>query len=278
MGKTNFVNGNPAQGIMGTIVDAEWLNKVFNHRHTGLDEDGHAPLDFYTDIGAANAYVIPLNNSLPQRIVGMPIYFVAANTNTGPSTLNDGFGTVSIRKNFDQPLSAGDIKAGQIIIVAWDGVNYQLITAASALPSGTSGQTLHYDGTKWVANSVLFNDGTNIGIGTTEPTAKLEVAGDIKLSGTLDGGSSNSIIQTLSNDVIYVNTCKRKLIVVAFGYAVAGAVDIEGYIGPTSPPNMLVTSDTGSSERKNVTFVVPVGWYYKVHLNSGVLVANAWEM
>jgi hypothetical protein len=41
--KTNFVNGDPSQGILGTIVDAAWLNKVFNHRHTGLDEDGSAP-------------------------------------------------------------------------------------------------------------------------------------------------------------------------------------------------------------------------------------------
>ncbi len=32
---------------------------------------------------------------------------------------------------------------------------------------GTSGQTLRHDGTGWVANSNLFNTGTNVGIGTT---------------------------------------------------------------------------------------------------------------
>ncbi|NLG06644.1 MAG: site-specific integrase, partial [Candidatus Pacebacteria bacterium] len=45
------------------------------------------------------------------------------------------------------------------------------------LPTGISGQTLRHDGTTWVANSLLYNDGTNIGIGTTSPTHKLQVQG-----------------------------------------------------------------------------------------------------
>ncbi|MDD3875040.1 MAG: tail fiber domain-containing protein [Bacteroidales bacterium] len=44
---------------------------------------------------------------------------------------------------------------------------------------GTSGQTLRHDGTNWVGNSILFNNNTNIGIGTTTPTEKLSVYGDI---------------------------------------------------------------------------------------------------
>jgi len=57
--------------------------------------------------------------------------------------------------------------------------------ATGPLVAGTAGQTLRYDGTNWVANSLLFNDGTNIGIGTTlAPSQKLEVLGTIKVSGT----------------------------------------------------------------------------------------------
>ena len=43
----------------------------------------------------------------------------------------------------------------------WNGIN---LTGGGALPSGTSGQTLRHDGASWVANSILTNDGTNIGI------------------------------------------------------------------------------------------------------------------
>lgn len=47
-------------------------------------------------------------------------------------------------------------------------------------PSGISGQTLRSNGTNWVANNVLYNNGTNVGIGTTNPTKSLHVAGQAK--------------------------------------------------------------------------------------------------
>jgi len=50
-------------------------------------------------------------------------------------------------------------------------------TVGGTLPSGSSGQTLRHNGTEWVANSIIYNDGTNVGIGTTAPGAKLDVQG-----------------------------------------------------------------------------------------------------
>jgi hypothetical protein len=48
----------------------------------------------------------------------------------------------------------------------------------TSLPAGISGQTLRHDGANWVANSIIFNNGTNVGIGTTDPgTYKLRVIG-----------------------------------------------------------------------------------------------------
>lgn len=47
------------------------------------------------------------------------------------------------------------------------------------LVSGTVNQTLRYDGSTWVANSTIWNDGTNVGIGTTNPQATLDVAGPV---------------------------------------------------------------------------------------------------
>ncbi len=47
--------------------------------------------------------------------------------------------------------------------------------ATGPLVSGSTGQTLRYNGTSWVANSGLYNDGNKIGIGTINPSAKLSV-------------------------------------------------------------------------------------------------------
>jgi hypothetical protein len=42
--------------------------------------------------------------------------------------------------------------------------------------TGTSGQTLRHNGTTWVAASNIYNNGTEVGIGTTNPDdAKLEI-------------------------------------------------------------------------------------------------------
>lgn len=45
------------------------------------------------------------------------------------------------------------------------------------LPTGTVGQTLLSNGTNWVANDRLYNNGTFIGIGTTSPSYLLDIQG-----------------------------------------------------------------------------------------------------
>jgi len=58
--------------------------------------------------------------------------------------------------------------------------------ATGPLVAGTSGQTLRHDGSNWVANSTLYNNGTRIGIGTTTPNQQLEITGAIQLPNTTD--------------------------------------------------------------------------------------------
>lgn len=65
-------------------------------------------------------------------------------------------------------------------------------TAADAgitgsLPAGMLGQTLRHDGFSWIANSVIFNNGTDVGIGTNAPAAKLDINGQIMIRGGLPG-------------------------------------------------------------------------------------------
>ncbi|MFN5181440.1 MAG: hypothetical protein ACK5D5_00280 [Bacteroidota bacterium] len=65
----------------------------------------------------------------------------------------------------------------------------------SFLPSGTNGQTLRHNGSGWVANSFLFNDGSNIGIGTISPTYPLHIesSSDAILNINSKSASQNTI-------------------------------------------------------------------------------------
>jgi hypothetical protein len=62
-----------------------------------------------------------------------------------------------------------------------DGSTWQSFTAGGPggeLPFGSLGQTLRHNGSNWVATDFLYNDGDRIGIGTTSPSAELEIIGD----------------------------------------------------------------------------------------------------
>jgi len=129
MAKTVFENGNPSQATQGTVVTAEFLNATNNHRHTGQDIDGAGALDYAADSGSANAYIIALSPVLTAQITGMPVCFKAAYTNTGISTLKiNDLTALTIKKNGSSDLAAGDILAGQLVCVAYDGTYFQLIS------------------------------------------------------------------------------------------------------------------------------------------------------
>jgi hypothetical protein len=64
--------------------------------------------------------------------------------------------------------------------------------ATGPLVAGTTGQTLRHDGTSWTANSLLYNNGTRIGIGTITPVYRLQVEDTataiyVKTASTLSG-------------------------------------------------------------------------------------------
>lgn len=95
------------------------------------------------------------------------------------------------------------------------------VGGSGGVASGTSGQTLRHDGTSWIASSILYNNGTNVGIGVTSPSQKLHVSGKVY---------SDSVFVSrfgLSSSELY-NTAQTKQIYGLFGSITSGVDDTFG--------------------------------------------------
>ena len=114
------------------------------YRHTGVG-NGAARTDYAavgqvqdgslvtaTDTGTADTYAIALTPVITAYATGQRFVFKAVNASTGSSTLNvNGLGAKTIKKLHDQNIAAGDIEAGQIVEVLYDGTNLQMQTPAA---------------------------------------------------------------------------------------------------------------------------------------------------
>jgi hypothetical protein len=93
-------------------------------------------MTYAADAGANDTYVITLTPAPTAYTTGMEIKFKANTINTGACTLNvNSLGAKDIRKNGTTVLTDGDIAAGQIVTVVYDGTQFQLQTPSSAIPT-----------------------------------------------------------------------------------------------------------------------------------------------
>jgi hypothetical protein len=67
--------------------------------------------------------------------------------------------------------------------------NWPTATGGGLTGNGTINKIAKWTGSTSLGDSIIFDDGVNIGIGTTTPSYKLDIEGDVRWSGTLQGGS-----------------------------------------------------------------------------------------
>lgn len=71
-------------------------------------------------------------------------------------------------------------------------------SSGDGLPSGSVGSTLRHNGSNWTSSSNLYNDGFNIGIGTSSPSSLLELEGNNSgATGIIVGNSDSDGNQSL---------------------------------------------------------------------------------
>lgn len=91
--------------------------------------------NFAADSVGTDAYAITLVPAIAAYATGQVFHFTAGTANTGAATLNvNARGAKTIKKLRDQDLATGDIEAGQIVTVAYDGTNFQMQSQVALAP------------------------------------------------------------------------------------------------------------------------------------------------
>jgi hypothetical protein len=154
------------------------------------------------DISAAGTIIFRETHSTTTNTLGL------FNINIGLGTpvtstlaaVNWGGATKFLQVELDPAGGASYLNMGTTQL---NSVPYALFAAKSAnLPTGTaSGNTMHWNGSAWVADNGIFNNGTNVGIGTgtgvVSANTSLEVVGSGTSSATNNLVLKNSIGDTL---------------------------------------------------------------------------------
>lgn len=123
--------GTPIKVII-TDANNNQIGPTFDQIY-GVGDPGSLQSIYYggNDSGAANAYVLTFAANFNSYTNGIVVYWVPANTNSGASTINiNGIGAVNIVNADGSSLTANQIIANQLTIIASQGGNFVLQSAS----------------------------------------------------------------------------------------------------------------------------------------------------
>ena len=114
---------------------------------------------------------------------------------------NDSVFTGSARFNSTIKDTSGGVGTnGQVLTSTGTGVAWTTDAGGSVTGTGTTNYIAKWNTSSSIQNSIIFDNGTNVGIGTASPTSKLDVSGrvdfsnDLRLRGT-DSAANQGIVR-----------------------------------------------------------------------------------
>ena len=164
-----YINGDPSQGREGSIPPAEAFEHPMREITNMISKAGINPLSsdlfqllkavrngrviYGVDTGSANVVSIALDPPLDVYQPGLTMRVLIAVSNTGAASLNiNGVGSQPIVHSDGSQLGAGDILAGQVATMIYDGAHFQLIPG-----SKTTGFKIPFTIDTGTVNHVIAN-------------------------------------------------------------------------------------------------------------------------
>jgi hypothetical protein len=160
----SYFNGDIAVGQEGSIPPAaafenhqrEIINFILKTGLTPADTDLYQltkstraqRVVYVADSGAANSLSGAMDPILDAYILGQPFYVRVLHDNTGPATFDCGPGRFAIVRSTGDALIAGDLRAGMVVALVWDGARFQMVnfgTGAGLPPDLSTGPITYFN-------------------------------------------------------------------------------------------------------------------------------------
>jgi hypothetical protein len=240
-GLEGTAQAHAAGAVVEIVISKSNINKLMEGILAEHNQDGSHQIDaldgirYAADAGGDDTYAVTLTPAPSAYYAGMEVNFKPTTANTGACTLDvNGLGAKTIKKSVSTDLSTGDILAGQLLKVIYDGTNFQLV---STLPSSASPVTNYAPAPAGTATLDLSVSKRNT---ITMPAGNITVAlsnvtvGDIfTIDITQDGTGSRTVtwFSTIrwaggSAPTLTTTASKRD----TFGFVCTGSGTYDGYV------------------------------------------------
>lgn len=119
-------------------------------------------LTYGVDTGIVNAYLVSLSPAPTAYVAGMDVFVKILNTNTAASTINvDSLGAKSITLSNGSALSLGELVAGQVAYLKYNGTNFNLISNDNILNKNNT----------WTGSQTISNTAPSLTLIETDAAA-----------------------------------------------------------------------------------------------------------
>jgi len=248
----------------GTLAEYELLSKLHG-------------MDFAADDQTSDTYAITLAPAPTAYFTGMVVKFKANTLNTGACTLNvNSLGAKTLKKNYNSDLVTGDILAGQIVTVIYDGTNFQVLSIGSVSIATGAEVTTGTDNTKVISPKALA-DATLSKIGAAYETYTVTAGGITIGNGSITGrqfrigkicffsirvllGSTSSITGAVTLSAPYNNAVGEVPVNVAFQDSGSAQMPGCGLIIGGTVYVLAIKTDGTYAGQGTISSTVPFTW------------------